>query len=78
MKQAGAPSSPGASNPRQRRQTAGQSIYVSNVYKARIDYRVTGAVNLISVLAGEAATKGSYQGGHLIPATFDLAYPKRH
>src|ERR1700737_609245 len=47
------------------------------VYTARINYRTSGAAGLMSGATGEAVSRGAYESGRFIPATFDLDHKGR-
>ena len=54
---------------------ANATLYVAlrgSTYAARVDYRVSGAMRLLSAAAGAASSTGTHKGGRFVPTGFDL------
>lgn len=54
---------------------ANATLYVAlhgSTYAARVDYRVSGAMRLLSDAAGAASSTGTHKGGRFVPTGFDL------
>ena len=54
---------------------ANATLYVAlrgSTYTARVDYRVYGAMRLLSDATGAASSSGTHKGGRFVPTGFDL------